>query len=804
MNTATRWRKLFRDFDAIQGRVLMTIAAIAVGIFAVTIIASAYAILTREVSRNYVDTNPASALIDLGEVLPEHIELAQNKPDISAVEATSIIAAKVERAPDEWLQILLFAVPDFDNMRINTVFPQEGKFPPETGTILLEREALIFLGREIGDTIRVQTPDGPKVPVSIAGTVHDPSLPPAWQQQTAYGYLTPETLAMLGGNPAFEILKVAVKDATFDQQRVDAVTLALANEFRTEGYEVHQMQVPPTGRHPHQGQMSAVLSMFGIFAVLALILSAILTASMIDGLLAQQVRQIAVMKTVGASSRQIAGLYLVAILAISATAAALAIPLGILGGRSFADIIAQLLNFDIASYSLQFELILGLVALGLLVPGVFALAPITRAARATVREALSDYGVTRKEFGGDWLSSALAKLSGIDRTLLLAIRNAFRRRGRLILSLTLLGTAGGMFIASLSVQNAWNYATNLSAEGRDYDIDLRLTQPVRTDKLLELIASTPGVAKVEPWGHAYAARAREDGLTLLRTYPDGGHAALEYRSMPAPDRLSHFPLLDGTMPRVGEMGDILINQGARRLLGSPHAGDLIDLTVDGRVATHRLAGVIRQYVTPPAIYVSPPRFQEITEMTDTTNAVRVFAETRAPEAIEQAVTAIEARLEVAGIAIQISMSENQFGEAIEGHVKILIVSLIGMSILMAIVGILGLASAQGSNVAERTREFGIMRTIGGTRSVIIRNIIAEGLFSGLLSLVGAILLALPLAAAIGDLVGNMSFAMALPLVLSTQSLWIWIAIIIVGTTVASLVPAVSASRLTVRETLSHA
>ena len=58
-----RWKKILRDFQASTGRMVMTVIAIAVSIFAVGAILSAYTILTREISRNYLGTNPASAYL---------------------------------------------------------------------------------------------------------------------------------------------------------------------------------------------------------------------------------------------------------------------------------------------------------------------------------------------------------------------------------------------------------------------------------------------------------------------------------------------------------------------------------------------------------------------------------------------------------------------------------------------------------------------------------------------------------------------------------------------------------------------
>lgn len=803
MTLSVRWRKLGRDFSAVQGRVLMAVAAIAVGIFAVATISSAYAVLTREIERNYVAINPGSALIDLGAVSPRVVEAVRRRPDIAAAEAGSIVTARVEYKPDEWVRLLVFVVPDFNELRINKVYPQRGAVVPPPGTLLLEREALAFLGGKIGDRIRVQTPTGPKMWVPVSGTVHDPSLAPASQEQSGYAYVTPETFARLGGATTPEVLKVVVRDALHDQDRVNAVVANLAHDLQAQGLTIHQIQLPPTGRHPHQSQMTAVLSMFIIFAFLALALSAVLAASMIDGLLAQQVRQIAVMKAIGARSRQIFALYLTGILAITALAVVIGLPLGVLAGQAFSDVIARLLNFDIASHAVPWQLVTGLAAVGLALPLAFATLPIGRASRATVREALSDFGVSRQAFGGNLFDVLLTRVRGLDRTLILGIRNAFRRRGRLALTLLLLGSAGGMFLASLSVQKAWSYFIASSAADRDYDLELRFDRPTPTGPLLAEIAAVPGVAKVEPWNVTFAAKGRPDGLTVVRTYPDDGHGNLEFRSMPRVDRLSRLVFLEGARPPAETSASILLNQGAQRLLGGPHAGDRVALTVNGRTATYQVAGVVRQIVTLPAVFAPSAAYERATHSEGLTGAVRLVTRRHDAAAISQAAKAIESRLEGLGVRVTLSLSETQVDSAVDGHVKILVVSLIAMSILMAVVGLLGLASALGSAVSERTREFGVMRTIGGTQAVIVRNVVAEGVCIALLSILITVALAAPLAAGIGRLVGTMSFGLPLPLMLSMPALGIWLGITLFGAVAASVAPALGAARLTVRETLAH-
>ena len=103
-----RWKKIVRDLLAARGRMLMIVAAIAVSIFGVGTILSAGAILNREISRNYLGTQPASAFLELERVDPALVQAVRQQPGIAQAEATSWVTARVEVKPDEWLPMLLF------------------------------------------------------------------------------------------------------------------------------------------------------------------------------------------------------------------------------------------------------------------------------------------------------------------------------------------------------------------------------------------------------------------------------------------------------------------------------------------------------------------------------------------------------------------------------------------------------------------------------------------------------------------------------------------------------------------------
>jgi len=153
-----RWRKLLRDLRAAKGRMVMMVIAIAVGIFGVGTILSAYTILTREISRNYLSTNPASAFLEMDKVDDSFVDSVRHRPGIADVEASSTVMARIETKPGEWMPLLLFVVKDFNGMRINTFQPESGAWPPPEGSILMERVALPLVNAKVGDDLKFKPP----------------------------------------------------------------------------------------------------------------------------------------------------------------------------------------------------------------------------------------------------------------------------------------------------------------------------------------------------------------------------------------------------------------------------------------------------------------------------------------------------------------------------------------------------------------------------------------------------------------------------------------------------------------------
>lgn len=796
-----RWRKLLRDVALAPGRMALMVLAMAAGMCALTTMLASYTILSRETTRNYLDTNPPSATLQLDAIDAPLLAAIRAFPGIAAAQSGAVAGASLETAGGAWLPLTIFVIDDFTRRPINTIYREAGAWPPPTGALLLEREALKLSGAAVGARLRLKTGHGGAQTVAIAGTVHDPALPPASRGQTVYGYASPATVAALGLDGTLRQLQLTVREQPMNVAAIEATVARLALWLQGRGHVVEKIRIPPPGQHPHQKVMSSILLMLLVFSAIALLLSAVLTATVLGAMLAQQTRQIGVMKTVGARSGQIAVLYLTLVGVLAVLATALGIWGGVAAGRTFSRLVlSQILNFTTHSGALPHWTYLALVSAGVLLPLLIATAPIRQASGMTVREAISDFGSHRQRFSAQagWLD----RLPWLDRGLLMAMRNSLRRRGRLLLTLSLLAAAGAMYMSSLNVRAASQQHLAEAARDRRYDIETALMRAAPVEQVMRIVGTLPEVAVVEPWSRSATTRQRADGLEIERVYPDGAHGTLTVAAVPEPNATLKLTMLDGRWLAPGDAGGAVLNGEALEFFPNVKVGDSIGLSSRGQAITVKVAGIARQYMAPATVFVAPAAYARFAGQSGLSSTYRIVLRRHDEAAIAAAARRIEDALTGAGIEVRLNMTETMLRKEVDGHFDLLIAAMLFISLLVAVVGVFGLGSAMGSNVAERGREFGIMRSIGASGGTVLRNVLCEGIWVALMSVPLAFALALPLSAAIGAFLGNMLFGLAFPLVVSTQAMWIWLALVLAGALLASGVPAWRAARLSIHQSLN--
>ncbi|MEE9264389.1 MAG: FtsX-like permease family protein [Vicinamibacteria bacterium] len=164
---------------------------------------------------------------------------------------------------------------------------------------------------------------------------------------------------------------------------------------------------------------------------------------------------------------------------------------------------------------------------------------------------------------------------------------------------------------------------------------------------------------------------------------------------------------------------------------------------------------------------------------------------------------LEAAFERGGLEVSSSQLVAEARAIMEDHLLMVANFLLVMALVSMMVGGLGLATTMSLAVLERTREIGVLRAIGAPHRTIRRIVIVEGLVIGILSSAIAVPLSLPMSVVVGNAFGRIMFQAPIVFVTAPSGLAIWMAVMLVLSTLASLYPAWIATRLTTSEALAY-
>src|SRR5690606_15345726 len=92
-----------------------------------------------------------------------------------------------------------------------------------------------------------------------------------------------------------------------------------------------------------------------------------------------------------------------------------------------------------------------------------------------------------------------------------ALRNPFRKRGRLILSLVTLTFAGAIFMGIVNLRASLYDSLNQMLGFWNYDAWLVVDDHVPAEKMIHIAESVSGVERAEAWGFTIGRYVRPDG-----------------------------------------------------------------------------------------------------------------------------------------------------------------------------------------------------------------------------------------------------------------------------------------------------
>ena len=200
---APRWRKVVRDVWSNKTRTILVLLSIAVGVSALGMVMGSQQIVDESLPEAYAAVNPAHAqMFTLDTFDDDMVEAIRSMDEIAAAEGRRTVNVRFLTQEGEWRSLQLTALPDYEDITLNKLYPEEGEYPPEQDTVLIERASLSPVqgldGFEFGDTLTVEAPNGRQRQLKFTGTVHDMSQLPAFLTGSGYGYINYETLVRLG------------------------------------------------------------------------------------------------------------------------------------------------------------------------------------------------------------------------------------------------------------------------------------------------------------------------------------------------------------------------------------------------------------------------------------------------------------------------------------------------------------------------------------------------------------------------------------------------------------------------------
>jgi putative ABC transport system permease protein len=410
-----------------------------------------------------------------------------------------------------------------------------------------------------------------------------------------------------------------------------------------------------------------------------------------------------------------------------------------------------------------------------------------------VREALTDYGIS----GSVERKKATVSKSSvwIPRPVRLSLRNAFRRKARLSLTLFTLVLGGAIFIA---VFNLWASFYRLVEDFQGYylaDVNIQFNRSYRLAEITSLTQNVPGVESVEGW-------LQYEGM-LVRNQ-DERESKVTLIAPPSTSTLIRPILVSGRWLKPGDENAIVVSNDFVKQFPDVGVGDWLTIKLNEKEIDWQVIGVFSFVPNdPPILYASYEYLSHVIHQPEQVYNLLVTTQEHDLATQKQVNDQLQALYRAHGVRVLISQLGQEEIQQVTQTFDIFAYFFLAMATLIALIGALGLMSTMSINVLERTREIGVLRAIGASNWDIQSIVIVEGVVIGLISWVLSLLLSFPITGVMATGVGLIIFSTPLRTIYGLTGIIAWLIGILVIGIIASALPARRASRLTVKDTLSY-
>jgi len=802
-----RWRKVARDLLAHKLRTALVVASIAVAFLATSGVRGARGFLVAPLETNSARSNPSTAALrrwGLDDALVNRVRRADGVADAEGRRTVGLQyrpsdSTGVTDPPPEVTQaqrsksIALIAAKDWTTSRLEKVYPQEGAWPPGRGEVVLEVADTQISPLGVGDLITVETADGEKKLLRVAGFAHDINGFPAMFVGHISGYVSLATMEDLHVAPGLDELLIKLDAPGLTRAGASRIVSGIRDDIvAPTGVRTYNTWVPEPGSHRLGDIFKAVSILLLVLGAMALALSGFLVVNTVSALLTQQTRQLGIMKAVGGRASQIGGMFLALVAVYGLLAVLVGLPIGAYWASWFADFAGGLLDFGPGPTTPPPYTVLLAVSVGFLVPLIAALLPIRAGAKVSVVTALNSTGMSGAHFGHGFIDRLLGRLRGLPRPVALSLRNTFLRKGRLAMTLATLILASAVVMSVGSVRSSILATVADVSTWWNYDTEVSFASPV-SERLAQREATrVSGITGSEGWLASGATLRRGDGS-------ENTQLAL-IALPPATSFITPF-VVSGRWLTASDTDAVVVNSD---VVKGEHLsiGDTVKLRVRGEDHDFRVVGVVRGQLMGPVFFANKDHVEGLFGLQGSITRLLVRTSDHTTAGQDAAGDRLERRFTETGLMVAGVTGQGRMSESFANQLGILVTFLIIMAVILAAVGVIGLSGTMIINVLESTREIGVMRAIGASHASIFQVFVTEGVVIGLLSWAGGLVLSLPMSY---GLVRVLEGTIGVPLsyAFSWEAVGLWLVIVTAISALASLLPAFNASQVSVRDAIAY-
>ncbi|WP_433393735.1 ABC transporter permease [Micromonospora sp. KLBMP9576] len=640
---------------------------------------------------------------------------------------------------------------------------------------------------------------------------------------------------MLGAPDTFSNISVTAADGVSDEALRDAVAAALGT-----GFEVK------TGARLSADAASSLkeaLSFFNRillgFAAVALLVGTFLILNTFSIIVAQRTRELALMRAVGASGRQIIGSVVLEAVAVGLVASLLGLGAGIGIGALLAYLFSTFAGgLSLAGIGVPPSAVIGAFAVGLVITVVAALLPALRASRIPPIAAMQDVatpdrpltritlvGAVVTAIGGALLALGLTGNAGGSTlaTILGGVLFAFIGVALLtpLISRPVVSLLGAMFAwsvpgklgrlnsgrnprrtaitaAALMVGIALVTGVTVILDSAKSSIGGLAQDTLKAELVISGAQSGPRSPSFDPAVLEKAAAI--PGVRLVDgEYGDLAMVGGERTWVAASSDVAALRQIFGAEPTAGNIdrlgpGEMLVSSDTAQARGLSVGSTVPVQTSRGEARTYTVSGVYASSELTNPVVLPPEAASGFAIPQPIQGFIQLAPGTRAAD-VQPRIEALLADSPEVSVADREAFIEQQTGQ-LDG-LLMMIQILLALAIVIAVLGIINTLAL---SVLERTRELGLLRAIGLRRAQTMRMITVEAVVISVFGALLGVVVGAGLGAAVVEALRDEGIT---DLVLPWARMGIFLGLAAIVGVIAAALPAVRAARINVLGAIAH-